>query len=69
MSKIIRIFLNVFSLRNKILGAHFFVKMIFFITSILKPLQMVKSCPIFDEMAKLGKSTQDTYDWGGWLIL
>ena len=20
-------------------------------------------------MAKLGKSTQDTYNWGGWLIL
>ena len=30
---------------------------------------MVKACPIFDEVAKLGKSTQDTYNWGGWLIL
>ena len=24
---------------------------------------------IFDELAKLGKSTQDTYNQGGWLIL
>jgi hypothetical protein len=30
---------------------------------------MVKACPIFEEVAKLGKSTQDTYNWGGWLIL
>ena len=30
---------------------------------------MVKSCLIFDEVAKLGKSTLDTYNWGGWLIL
>jgi hypothetical protein len=30
---------------------------------------MVKSCPIFNEVAKLGKSTQDTYNQGGWLIL
>ena len=30
---------------------------------------MVKSCPIFDEVAKLGKSTHDTYNGGGWLIL
>ena len=30
---------------------------------------MVKSCPIFDEVAKLGKSTQDTHNRGGWLIL
>ena len=30
---------------------------------------MVKSCPIFDEVAKLGKSTKDAYNWGGWLIL
>ena len=64
MSKIIQSFLIFFSLRNKILGAHFLLKC-FLVTSILKPLQMVKSCPIFDEVAKLGKSTKDTYDRGG----
>ena len=30
---------------------------------------MVKSCPIFDEVAKLGKSAQDTYNYREWLIL
>ena len=32
-------------------------------------LQMVKLCPIFDEVAKLGKTTQDAYNQGEWLIL
>ena len=30
---------------------------------------MVKSCPIFDGVAKLGKSTQDAHNPGKWLIL
>ena len=30
---------------------------------------LLKLGQIFDELAKLGKSTQDTYNRGGWLIL
>ena len=30
---------------------------------------LLKLGKIFDEVAKLGKSTQDTYNRGGWLIL
>ena len=30
---------------------------------------LLKLGQIFDEVAKLGKSTQDTYNWGGQLIL
>ena len=29
----------------------------------------LKSCPIFDEGAKLCKTSKDTYNWGGRLIL
>ena len=39
------------------------------VTSILKPLQMVKSCPIFDQAAKLGKASRDAYNQGLLLIL
>ena len=42
--------------------------MIFFITS-TKKILLLKLGQIFDELAKLGKSTQDTYNQGGWLIL
>jgi hypothetical protein len=63
MSKIIRIFLIFFSLSNKILGALFCYNN-FLVTSILKPLQMVKSCPIFDQAAKLEKASRDTYNPG-----
>ena len=68
MSKIIRIFLNFFSLKNTNLEAPFFVigifdKINFLITLLLKLGQ------IFDEVAKLGKSTQDAYNPGKWLIL
>ena len=42
--------------------------MIFFITSTKKNF-ITKIRPIFDELAKPGKSTQDTYNRGGWLIL
>ena len=63
MSKIIRIFLIFFSLRNKILVAHFLV------TSILKLFQMVKSCLIFDQAAKVDKVFRDAHNPGLWLIL
>ena len=43
--------------------------MIFLVTSILKPLPMVKSCPIFDQAAKLGKASMDAYNAGLLLIL
>ena len=66
LSKIIRIFLIFFSLRDVILGAHFLLKGFFFVTSILKSLQMVKSCPIFDQ---LGKASKDAYNPGLLLIL
>jgi hypothetical protein len=39
------------------------------LASILKPLQMVKSCRIFDHAAKLGKASRDTYNPGLLLIL
>ena len=34
-----------------------------------KKTLFLKLGQIFDEVAKLGKSTQDTYNQGGWLIL
>ena len=30
---------------------------------------LLKSGPIFDMVAKLGKATRNNYDWGAWLIL
>ena len=57
-----------FSLKNTNLGAHFLLLTLFeninFSTTLL-----LKLGQIFDEVAKLGKSTQDTYNRGGWLIL
>jgi hypothetical protein len=47
----------------------FFVKMIFFVTSILKPPKMVNQAQFFDEAAKLGKASRDAYNPGLWLIL
>jgi hypothetical protein len=44
-------------------------KIISTLTSILKPLQMVKSCPIFDRAAKLGKASSDAFNPGLLLIL
>ena len=41
----------------------------FLVTSISKPLYFLNTCLIFDEVAKLGKATKDTYDGGRWLIL
>ena len=57
-----------FSLKNTNLGAHFLLLTLFdninFSTTLL-----LKLGQIFDEVAKLGKSTQDTYNRGWWLIL
>ena len=50
-------------MKNDKLRRKFFVKIIF------KPLKMVKSGPIFDQAAKLGKVSRDAYDSGLWLIL
>ena len=69
MSKIIRIFLNFFSLKNNRLGAHFLLKMIFDNFKFKKKTLLLKLGQIFDEVAKLGKLTQDTYNRGRWLIL
>ena len=57
-----------FSLKNTNLEAHnlllaFFDKINFLTTLFLKLGQ------IFDEVAKLGKSTQDAHNLGKWLIL
>ena len=68
MSKTIQIFLIFFSLKNENLGEHFLLKS-FLVTSILKPLQMVKKCLIFEQAAKLGKASRDGYNLGLVLIL
>ena len=67
MSKIIRIFLNFFFL-NKNLEAHFLLLAFFDKINFLTTL-LLKSGQIFDEVAKLSKSTQDTFNPGKWLIL
>ena len=38
------------------------------VTSIFKPLKIVKSGLIFDQAAKLGKACRDAYNPGLWLI-
>ena len=43
--------------------------MIIWYTSIVKKTFLIKSGPIFDKAAKLGKASWDAYNWGGWLIL
>ena len=68
MSKIIRFFLNLFSLKNNSLGAHFLLRCFFDHFKFKKTL-LLNLGQIFDEVAKLGKSTQDAYNRGGWLIL
>ena len=50
-----------FSIKNKSLGAHFLLKL-FLLGSILKPLYLLKACPIFDEAAKLCKASKDAYN-------
>ena len=61
MSKIIRIFLIFFSLKNNRLGAYFLLRW-FFDNFKFKNTLLLKLGQIFDEVAKLGKSTQDTYN-------
>ena len=69
MSKIIRIFLDFFfSLKNTNLEAHFLLLAFFDKINFLTTL-LLKLGQIFDEVAKLGKSTQDAYNPGKWLIL
>ena len=43
--------------------------MIFFYNFNQKKTLLLKLGQIFDKLAKLGKSTQDTYNRRGWLIL
>ena len=69
MSKIIRMFLNFFfSLKNTNLEAHFLLLAFFDKINFLTTL-LLKLGQIFDEVAKVGKSTQDAYNPGKWLIL
>jgi hypothetical protein len=63
MSKIIRIFLIFFSLRNKILGAYFLLKLFF------GNFNFKTTGLIFGQAAKLGKASRDTYNPGLRLIL
>ena len=65
MSKIIRIFLIFFSMKNKGLGAHFLLKSFFCNFNFKTPL-LLKSCSIFDETTKLCKASEDVYNRGGW---
>ena len=51
-------------MKNKSLGAHFLLKWFFGNFTFL-----LKSDPIFKEVAKLGKASWDAYNRGGWLIL
>ena len=57
-----------FSLKNTNLEAHFLLLAFFDKINFLTTL-LLKLGQIFDEVAKLGKSTQDAYDLGKWLIL
>ena len=57
-----------FSLKNTNLGAHFLLLKLFDNINFSTPL-LVKLGQIFDEVAKLGKSTQDAHNLGKWLIL
>ena len=57
-----------FSLKNTNLEAHFLLLAFFDKINFLTTL-LLKLGQIFDKVAKLGKSTLDTYNWGGWLIL
>ena len=67
MSKFIGILLIFFSLKNKNTGAPFLVKW-FFGNFNFKTNFLLKSGPIFDEAAKLGKAIRHAYDWGGLLF-
>ena len=68
MSKIIQIFLNFFFIEEYKFRSTFFVIGIFWYNKFLTTL-LLKLGQIFDEVAKLGKSTQEAYNPGKWLIL
>ena len=57
-----------FSLKDTNLEAHFLLLAFFDKINFLTTL-LLKLGQIFDEVAKLGKSTQDAYNPGKWLIL
>ena len=57
-----------FLLKNTNLEAHFLLLALFDKINFLTTL-LLKLGQIFDEVAKLGKSTQDSYNPGKWLIL
>ena len=57
-----------FSLKNTNLEAHFLILALFDKINFL-PTLLLKLGLIFDEVAKLGKSTQDAHNPGKWLIL
>ena len=81
MSKIIQILLIFFSLKKTNLEAHFLLLALFykiyFLTTLFRVsvhwtltlTLLLKLGQIFDEVAKLGESTQDAYNPGKWLIL
>ena len=62
ISKIIRIFLNFFSLKNINLGAHFLI------TSISKSLYFLKWCPIFDTSPFTQFSKFNNFLWVCWFL-
>jgi hypothetical protein len=51
ISSIFVAFLENMNFKNDSLGAHFFEKKFLLITSILKTLYFLKTCPIFDEQS------------------
>ena len=55
-------------MKNDRLAAYFLLRW-FFDNFKFKKTLLLELGQIFDELAKLGKSTQDAYNRGGWLIL
>ena len=55
-------------MKKEILGAHFLLKL-FFGNFNFKTTYFLKSGPIFDVVAKLGKTSMDAYNPGLWLIV
>ena len=51
-----------FSMKKYEFRGKVFVKNIFFVTSISKPHYSLEWCPIFDELAKLGKASKEAYN-------
>ena len=67
MTKIIRIFLIFFSLKNTNLGAHFLL-LTFLITSIFKSLYFLKWCPILDISPLHQYSKFNNFLWVYWFL-